>query len=168
MNSIAIQAFETPFGELLLGVHRDRLCLCDWRFRKMRERIDARIQQGLEAGYEERDDPLFAQVRRQLDEYFRRGRTSFDVPLSFVGTDFQKRVWNGLLQIPYGETRSYAELAQQAGSPGSVRAVGTANGANALSIVVPCHRVIGADGRLAGYAGGTRVKKRLLELENGS
>ena len=165
MNTIAVQTFETPFGELLIGACQDRLCLCDWRFRKMRERIDQRIRQGLKAAYEERDDPLLSEARRQLDEYFRGERKNFDLPLSFVGTDFQQRVWNALLQIPCGETRSYAELAQQANAPASVRAVGTANGANALSIVAPCHRVIGSDGRLAGYAGGTAVKRKLLELE---
>ena len=165
MNTIATQTFKTPFGELLMGVFKGRLCLCDWRRRKMRARIDRRVTRELHASYEEGENTLFDLVRNQLEEYFRRERTRFEVPLLMVGTDFQKRIWNALLQIPHGETRGYAQLARQAGSPAAIRAVGCANGANALSILVPCHRVIGTDGALVGYAGGMRVKQQLLHLE---
>ena len=108
---------------------------------------------------------MIEMARQQLDGYFRQERHSFDVPLLFVGTDFQKAVWQALLTIPYGTTVSYAALAEQLGSPLSVRAVANANGANAISIFVPCHRVIGSDGSLTGYAGGLEAKKFLLALE---
>lgn len=117
---------------------------------------------------EERDDhPALDQAARQLDEYFQGERRRFDLPLDFAGTDFQKRVWQALLTIPYGETRSYSELARQIGSPDAVRAVGAANGRNPISIVAPCHRVIGASGALTGFAGGLEAKQYLLALESG-
>ncbi len=105
------------------------------------------------------------EAERQLGEYFAGRRRSFDLPLSPTGTEFQRAVWRGLREIPYGETISYGELARRIGRPKSVRAVGAANGANPLPIVVPCHRVIGADGRLTGFGGGLPAKKILLELE---
>jgi len=101
----------------------------------------------------------------QLLEFLEGKRTQFDLALDLRGTPFQREVWTALLEIPYGETRSYQQIAQAVGRPNAVRAVGAANGANPLSLVVPCHRVIGADGRLAGYAGGTDVKARLLAME---
>ena len=115
----------------------------------------------------ERNDshPLLGETVRQLREYFDGTRREFALPLELQGTDFQRRVWEMLLTIPYGETRSYRELAQAIGAPKAVRAVGAANGANPLPIVVPCHRVIGANGKLTGYGGGLPLKKRLLELE---
>ncbi len=109
--------------------------------------------------------PLFNELARQLDEFFCRRRQLFDLPLLFRGTSFQKQVWRELLKIPYGETISYRELANRIGNPKSVRAVGAANGANPLPIVVPCHRVIGAQGKLVGYGGGLEMKSRLLRLE---
>ncbi len=111
------------------------------------------------------DDGTFADVRRQLDEYFAGERTDFDLPLSQHGTDFERNVWDALRRIPYGETRSYGELARELGSV--PRAVGRANGRNPISIIVPCHRVIGADGSLTGYAGGLDAKRALLEHEQG-
>jgi methylated-DNA-[protein]-cysteine S-methyltransferase len=102
---------------------------------------------------------------RQLEEYFAGARTSFDVPLDLQGTEFQRAVWKALLAIPYGETRSYRELAEDVGRATAVRAVGTANGRNPVSILVPCHRVIGSDGSETGYAGGVEKKKWLLSLE---
>jgi methylated-DNA-[protein]-cysteine S-methyltransferase len=101
----------------------------------------------------------------QLQNYFAGDLRKFDLPLDFQGTDFQKRVWRELETIPYGETRSYAQIAARIGAPTAVRAVGAANGANPIPIVVPCHRVIGSGGRLTGYGGGLPLKKRLLELE---
>ena len=103
---------------------------------------------------------------RELDEYFRGERREFDIPLLLAGSDFQKRVWQQLPSIPYGQTVSYGELAAAIGAPKSVRAVANANGANAISIILPCHRIIGSDGRLTGYGGGLRAKQYLLDLEH--
>jgi methylated-DNA-[protein]-cysteine S-methyltransferase len=111
------------------------------------------------------DHPVLAAAAAQLAEYFAGERTRFDLPLDFRGTDFQKSVWAALLTIPFGETRSYADIARQLGRPAAVRAVGAANGRNPISIVAPCHRVIGADGSLTGFAGGLAAKRRLLQHE---
>jgi methylated-DNA-[protein]-cysteine S-methyltransferase len=110
-------------------------------------------------------EPKTRAVRRQLDEYFAGERQVFDLPLAPDGTDFQRRVWRALVAIPYGETRSYGELAALLGRPGASRAVGRANATNPIPIVVPCHRVIGADGSLTGFGGGLPLKRRLLDLE---
>jgi methylated-DNA-[protein]-cysteine S-methyltransferase len=115
----------------------------------------------------ERDDDAFADVREQLEEYFAGTRNSFDVKMHMEGTAFQRTVWHELTQIPYGETISYGELAQRIGRPDRARAVGTANGQNPIAVIVPCHRVIGANGKLVGYGGGLDNKRRLLELESG-
>jgi methylated-DNA-[protein]-cysteine S-methyltransferase len=115
-----------------------------------------------------RADEPFAAAREQLAEYFAGERRDFDLPLAPEGTPFQQRVWSALRDIPYGETRSYGELAEQIGRPGAARAVGLANGRNPISIVVPCHRVIGSDGSLTGYGGGVERKRQLLELEAGT
>lgn len=114
------------------------------------------------------DCELLRRTARELDEYFAGVRREFDIPLSLHGTPFQKRVWAALLQIPYGQTRSYAEVAAMAGSPKACRAVGMANHNNPVSILVPCHRVINADGGLGGYGGGLDTKRFLLKLEGGS
>jgi methylated-DNA-[protein]-cysteine S-methyltransferase len=115
-----------------------------------------------------RDDPTsFAEVAEQLDEYFAGDRTTFDVELCLEGTDFQRLVWAALLDIPHGETCSYGELARAIGRPGAARAVGLANGHNPIGIIVPCHRVVGADGSLTGYGGGLGRKRVLLDLEQG-
>lgn len=110
-------------------------------------------------------DPVLIEASRQLAEYFEGYRRSFALPLAFVGTAFQRSVWAALLTIPYGETRTYAAIAAMIGRPSACRAVGAANGRNPLSIVAPCHRVIGMSGRLTGFAGGLAAKRRLLELE---
>ncbi|TAE34380.1 MAG: methylated-DNA--[protein]-cysteine S-methyltransferase [Alphaproteobacteria bacterium] len=114
---------------------------------------------------EQRTHPMLIHAMRELDEYFARTRTVFTVPLDPIGTDFQKRAWDALTMIPYGETRSYAQQAQMMGHPKAVRAVGAANGKNPISIIVPCHRVIGANGTLTGFAGGLAVKSTLLQHE---
>jgi methylated-DNA-[protein]-cysteine S-methyltransferase len=113
----------------------------------------------------ERDDDGLAAVVDQLEAYFAGSRETFDVPLDLQGTDFQRRVWAGLLEIPYGETMSYGELARRVARPGASRAVGLANGRNRVAIIVPCHRVIGADGTLTGYGGGLDRKVWLLDHE---
>jgi methylated-DNA-[protein]-cysteine S-methyltransferase len=114
-----------------------------------------------------RDDGAFAAAREQLEAYFAGARTRFDVPLALAGTSFQRAVWAGLRGIPYGETISYGELARRIGRPAAVRAVGLANGRNPVSIIVPCHRVIGSGGALVGYGGGLERKRALLALEAG-
>jgi methylated-DNA-[protein]-cysteine S-methyltransferase len=112
-----------------------------------------------------RDDRAFPDTVDQLEEYFAGRRTDFDVELNLVGSEFQRRVWRALLTIPYGETRSYGEIAEQIGAAGAARAVGLANGHNPIAIIVPCHRVIGANGSLTGYGGGLHRKRSLLDME---
>ena len=114
------------------------------------------------------DDPRFDRVSAQLDEYFSGERTAFDLPVRPRGGAFEQLVWAELLRIPYGETISYGEIAQRIGHPGKARAVGAANGRNPIAIVCPCHRVIGSDGALTGYAGGLETKRALLALESGA
>lgn len=112
-----------------------------------------------------RDDTVFARATEQLDAYFAGELTDFEIELDLQGTEFQQRVWKALLTIPFGQTRSYGEIAEQIGAPGAARAVGLANGHNPIAIVVPCHRVIGASGKLTGYGGGLDRKQTLLALE---
>ena len=120
-------------------------------------------------GVERPDEPVLAEARRQLGEqYFAGTRTDFDLPLAPPGTPFQRRVWGELRRIPYGTTATYGEVAERLGDPKAVRAVGLANGRNPIAVVVPCHRVIGSDGKLRGYAGGIERKQRLLALESAS
>ncbi len=164
MGRVDIQYFATPFGELLLGSFR-QLCLCDWRHRKARNNLDKRIQKGLNATFFEHDNDMLQETRKQLNEYFSHQRKIFDLPLHTVGTPFQKQVWNCLLDIPFGRTSSYMQLAAAIGDANAVRAVANANGANAISIIVPCHRVVGSKGNLVGYAGGLKAKANLLSLE---
>jgi methylated-DNA-[protein]-cysteine S-methyltransferase len=119
----------------------------------------------LDGAKEDAAHPILRETERQLAEYFAGRRRAFEIPLDFAGTDFQKAVWQALLTIPYGETRSYAQIARQIGQPTAVRAVGAANGRNPISIVTPCHRVIGSSGKLTGFAGGLATKAFLLRLE---
>jgi methylated-DNA-[protein]-cysteine S-methyltransferase len=165
MADILIQYVPTPFGELVLGSFEDELCLCDWRYRSKRSAIDARIQAGLKATFREQPSPLIERANEQLIAYCAGERMLFDLPLRLVGTEFQQRVWQVLRTIAYGTTTTYKELTDQVADPGAIRAVASANGANALSIIVPCHRVIGSSGELVGYAGGLTAKRNLLRLE---
>lgn len=119
----------------------------------------------LESSIEQEEHPVLAETERQLNEYFQGKRRSFSIDLDPVGTDFQKTVWKELREIPFGETRSYGELAKQIGRPKASRAVGAANGRNPIGIIIPCHRVLGASGKLTGFAGGLKVKAQLLDLE---
>ncbi len=156
----------SPFGELLLGEFEGSLCLCDWRYRKMRNTIDNRVKAGLQAEYIEQTSPIIDETKLQLNEYFKGIRKKFDIPLLLVGTDFQKSVWQALMQIPWGDTETYLGLSNMLENEKAIRAVASANGANAISIIIPCHRIIGGDGRLVGYAGGLATKSKLLKLEN--
>jgi methylated-DNA-[protein]-cysteine S-methyltransferase len=147
---------DSPVGELLAIGDGERL-----RGLHMQA---GRRPAALGAGWKRADEP-FAAVREQLGEYFAGERTDFDLPLALTGTAFHERVWDALTRIPYGRTSSYGEIARGLGHPGASRAVGVANGRNPISIIVPCHRVIGTDGKLTGYAGGVDRKRFLLQLE---
>lgn len=167
-NIIKTKSYESPCGMLLLWSFNDRLCLCDWQVEKHRDHVDRRLKRVLKAEFEDGSSDVIEETVRQLDEYFAGKRKEFNIPLLFVGTDFQKTVWNELLNIPFGKTISYGEMARRVGMPKAVRAVANANGANAISILAPCHRVIGSNGSLTGYGGGLAAKKMLLDLETGS
>lgn len=167
MTPIITRLYTSPAGSLLLGSYQNTLCLCDWRTEVHSQRIDQQLQRRLSSRYLEGTTDCIEAAQVQLEEYFTGQRLYFDVPLLLVGTDFQKRVWRELLHIPYGTTISYAELAQRIGKPTATRAVAHANGANPLSILILCHRVIGSNQKLTGYGGGLFAKRTLLELEEG-
>ena len=149
----------SPVGKLTLVTDLSALVAILWE----RER-PGRVRLG--SMEEHNDDPTLIEVERQLTQYFDGERSRFELPLNFHGTTFQKKVWNALLDIPYGETRTYGEIATAIGSPTAVRAVGAANGRNPISIVAPCHRVIGSSGELTGFAGGLAAKETLLVIED--
>ena len=151
---------DSPVGELKLVANGNRLAAILWENDKPNR---VRLPEIVEAD----DRPVLIETERQLNEYFAGTRDRFDLELDFQGTDFQKRVWAALLTIPFGETRSYSDIATQIGNINAVRAVGAANGKNPISIVAPCHRVIGASGDLTGFAGGLVNKMFLLSLEAG-
>ncbi|MEU0033067.1 MULTISPECIES: methylated-DNA--[protein]-cysteine S-methyltransferase [unclassified Streptomyces] len=150
---------DSPYGPLTLVADDGLLCglyMVGQRHRPPQE------------DFGERDDTLLAEPKRQLAAYFAGDLKEFDVPMRLAGTPFQRRVWDQLARIPYGEIRSYGELADALGNPKASRAVGLANGRNPVGIIVPCHRVVGADGSLTGYGGGLERKRRLLDFERGS
>lgn len=151
---------KTPVGALTLVASDKGLAAILWENDK-----PGRVR--LDIGREDKKHAVIAEAERQLKEYFAGTRNRFDLPLDFTGTPFQKKVWQALCRIPFGETRSYADIAKEVGSPKAVRAVGSANGKNPISIVAPCHRVIGKNGKLTGFAGGLEVKAFLLGLEKG-
>jgi methylated-DNA-[protein]-cysteine S-methyltransferase len=148
----------SPLGGLTLVASTDGLAAILWEHDKP-QRVRLHI-----VG-EDRQHPTLLETERQLEEYFAGRRTTFDLTLDFAGTDFQRKVWRALLTIPFGETRSYGQIAKQIGHPSAVRAVGAANGRNPISIIAPCHRVIGSTGELTGFAGGLEAKAHLLRLE---
>lgn len=156
--SFATTRCPSPVGDLTLVASEQGLSAILWE-----DDDPARVR--LAPKVENPDHPVLRETARQLGQYFARERWSFDLPLDFHGTDFQKDVWRALLAIPYGETRSYAEIARAVGRPTAFRAVGAANGRNPISIVAPCHRVIGSGGALTGFAGGIEAKRMLLALE---
>ena len=150
---------DSPYGPLTLVASDDVLCglyMTEQRHRPPEE------------SFGDRDETPFAEATDQLRAYFAGELKEFTLPLSMAGTPFQQRVWEQLRNIPYGETRSYGELAQALGNPGASRAVGLANGKNPIGIIVPCHRVVGAGGSLTGYGGGLDRKRRLLDFESGA
>ena len=165
MDKIHCLTYDSPLGKLKLGVFDNKLCLCDWLYRRKRKTIDSKMCRLLQATMRDEKHPVHQLATEQLGEYFEGCRRIFDLPLSLVGTSFQVLVWRALLDVSYGHTSSYAELAIKLDCPSAVRAVAAANGANSLAIVVPCHRIIGKKGQLVGYAGGLELKKALLRLE---
>ena len=165
MNQINIQLHKTEIGGVVLGSFRGKLCLLGFRSREMTRTVDDRIKKALNAGFVERDGEILEKTRTQLDEYLQGRRREFDIPVLMVGTDFQKSVWNELMKVPYGATSTYLQLAKDVGNERAVRAVGNANAANPISIIIPCHRIIGSGGELVGYGGGLSLKRRLLTLE---
>ena len=148
---------DSPVGPLFVAASDDGLRAIEFRANRHPVKRDGDWQPG--------DNAVLRLARKQLGEYFAGKRRTFDLPLSPRGTEFQRSVWTTLATIPYGETVSYLEIAQAIGNPKAVRAVGAANGRNPLSIIVPCHRVIGSSGALTGYAGGIPIKRWLLALE---
>ena len=153
---------DSPLGPLTVVVEDDHLCGL-YVEQGLAKALGRRTTVGSPVRPEQ--DPVLQAVTEQLTAYFDRELTEFDVPLAAAGTPFQQRVWEALRAIPYGETRSYGQLAAEIGSPAACRAVGAANGRNPVSIVVPCHRVVGSTGKLTGYAGGLTTKEQLLAHE---
>lgn len=154
----SFKIIDSPVGKLTLVARGAKLAAVLWEIeRENRVKLDNMLP--------EFDNPILCKAERQLEEYFAGKRKTFELDLDFAGTDFQKSVWQALLTIPFGETRSYSDIAHQIGNWKAVRAVGAANGRNPISIIAPCHRVIGMNGSLTGFAGGLEVKRILLELE---
>lgn len=157
--SLSYKLMKSPVGELKLVASDQGLVAILWE-------NDNPLRVRLADVIENPEHPILVKAEKQLSEYFAGKRKSFSITLDMRGTDFQKNVWEALLAIPFGETRSYGELAKKLGKPDASRAVGAANGRNPISIIVPCHRVIGASGKLTGFAGGLEVKAQLLKLES--
>ncbi|HEX4555134.1 MAG TPA: methylated-DNA--[protein]-cysteine S-methyltransferase [Xanthobacteraceae bacterium] len=155
------KTIRSPVGALTLAASHDGLAAILWENDR-----PGRVRLSL-VGEDERH-PILVETERQLNEYFAGRRRTFSLKLDFAGTQFQRKVWHALLEIPFGQTRSYGEIARRIGRPAAVRAVGAANGRNPISIVAPCHRVVGATGKLTGFAGGLAAKARLLALEQES
>jgi AraC family transcriptional regulator of adaptative response/methylated-DNA-[protein]-cysteine methyltransferase len=156
---------ETPIGPLVAGATDEAIVLLEYPDRRMLEAQLDSVRRRFDRPLAPGGSPLLDRLRAQLDDYFDGRRQTFDLPLAYPGSPFQERVWDALRRIPYGQTRTYAELARELGAPGAARAVGRANGANRIAIVIPCHRVVAAGGGLGGYGGGLWRKLRLLETE---
>ena len=166
-HELTAAAVATPLGEMLAVFGSKGLCLLEFVGQKHMEQEITAVQKALRGRFVFREDERTQLLRQELDLYFKGRLKVFATPLETIGTAFQQQVWNALLTIPYGETRSYKEQAQQLGNPKAIRAVAAANGQNKVSILIPCHRVIGSDGKLTGYAGGLNRKQSLLALERG-
>ncbi|CAG9000363.1 MAG: Bifunctional transcriptional activator/DNA repair enzyme Ada [Candidatus Celerinatantimonas neptuna] len=167
-NMIYIDRFTTPLGPMFICATEQGICLLEFTDRRMLEREFTDLQKRLKTTIIAGQPPLIEQAKQQIGDYFSGTLQQFDLPLHTPGSDFQNMVWQELQQIPYGQTRSYKQQAQHIGRPQSVRAVANANGMNRIAIIIPCHRVIGSNGSLTGYAGGLARKKWLLEHESNS
>ncbi|MFV0142601.1 methylated-DNA--[protein]-cysteine S-methyltransferase [Empedobacter falsenii] len=155
---------QTPLGEMLAIKSEKGICMLEFFDGKSTEKQLKEIENLGEIF--EKDDDILNRLENELNDYFKGNLKEFTIPLDLIGTDFQKKVWNELIKIPFGETRSYKEQSIAVGDLLAIRAVANANAKNKIAIVVPCHRVIGSDGTLTGYAGGKKRKKFLLELES--
>lgn len=164
-DCVTVAWLRSPLGPLIAGATKDGVCLLEFSDRRMLEAQFTTVRRRFQAPIVTGKNDHLTRLEQELADYFAGKLTQFTVPLVYPGTPFQERVWEGLLRIPYGETRSYEELAKDVGSPGAQRAVGHANGLNRIAIVIPCHRVINKDGKLGGYGGGLRRKEFLLRLE---
>lgn len=165
---VNITHIETDLGLMIAAATGKGICMFEFADYKLIDLELRQLEKEFKAPLVQGENPHFETLRKQLDEYFKGERKSFDIPLDLAGTEFQKKVWLGLLQIPYGCTTTYGKQAELLGMPSAVRAVANANGKNKISIILPCHRVIGADGTLTGYGGGMWRKKKLLEFEKGN
>jgi AraC family transcriptional regulator of adaptative response/methylated-DNA-[protein]-cysteine methyltransferase len=164
-SSIWINRIATPLGSMIVGVHDAGLCLLEFAERRMLDTQLRRLSQRMGRVFLPGDHPMMDKVKKQLDAYFHGTLKAFTVPVQAPGTVFQEAVWEALAEIPYGETRSYADIARRVGHGDAVRAVGRANGDNRIAIVIPCHRVVGTGGELTGYGGGLWRKEYLLAME---
>lgn len=162
---LTAHTFDTPLGPMLSVASKNGLCLLEFVDRRALAREIADLRKRFRTTILPGKTDLLDQAERELSEYFEGGRRAFNVPLDPPGGSFSRRVWNRLLEIPFGQTASYADLAEELGIPGGAQAIGRANGANAMAVIIPCHRVIRRDGQLAGYAGGLWRKEWLLEHE---
>ncbi len=165
-NEINISYHKTKIGDLVIGSFEGKLCLLGFNYRRKRNPVDKRIKKYAGADFAENEDEVIAEAKKQIDEYLAGERRVFDIPLVLFGTDFQKQVWKELMKIPYGQTASYSDIADRINNPKAVRAAASANGANAIAVIIPCHRVIESNGGLGGYGGGLQIKKKLLKIEN--
>lgn len=165
MNTIYTQIYTSPVGEMILGDCQGTLCLVDWLARRKRQTLDNRLRRYYQSDFSRQDSALLQEAKRQLDAYYCGKLTQFDLPFVLVGTDFQRQVWQALTPIAYATTIHYQALAAAIGHPQAVRAVANAVGANPLALLIPCHRVIGKNGTLTGFAGGVVAKQALLNLE---
>jgi O-6-methylguanine DNA methyltransferase len=163
----SLASHPSPVGPLILGATRDAVCLLEFTDEERLESRLAHLRQRYAASLGASSSALLERLRAQLGEYFAGARRQFDVPLAWAGSPFQRQVWAALCDIPYGQTWSYLDVARRLGDPLATRAVGAANGMNPIAIVVPCHRVVNADGKLGGYGGGLWRKRILLDLELG-
>lgn len=166
-DCLRVTWLESPLGPLVAAASADKLVLLEFSERRMLETQFDTLRRRFRTGIVPGDNELLARLKRELAEYFAGRRRQFTVPLDYPGTDFQHKVWRALLEIPYGETCSYEDIARAVGTPKAVRAVGTANGCNRIAIVIPCHRVVNKGGKLGGYGGGLWRKQALLALEKG-
>jgi AraC family transcriptional regulator of adaptative response/methylated-DNA-[protein]-cysteine methyltransferase len=164
---VHVTRISTPLGPMVAAATDDALCLLEFADRRMLPTQLGRLTRYVRGLLAPGDNAVLRSVASQLDDYFAGDRQTFDVPIHVPGTEFQERVWEELRTIPYGETITYGTLARRIGRPAAVRAVGKANGDNPVSILIPCHRVVGSDGKLTGYGGGLWRKQRLLEIETG-
>lgn len=162
---IDLKRIETPLGTMFACAVEEGICMLEFTDRKNMDRQFISLSKALQAEIVQGENKHFKQLEEELQEYFEGKRRSFDVPLYITGTEFQEKVWQLLREIPMGETRTYKQQSEFLGNPKAIRAVGTANGINKIAILIPCHRVIGSNGELVGYAGGIWRKQKLLELE---